>query len=220
MTTPTRRRLTKQITLTALLFWVPVLLFSYLANAVLERTPPTLDLMILHAIHADANPGFDRFFKVITIFGNTPTVLLAALILIVVLYIKKRRDGAILLAVSVGGAALITSLLKHLFARSRPNLWVALVHEASFSFPSGHATASAVLSACVVVIAWQTRWRWSVVVLGGVYTFVIGLSRLYLGVHYPSDVLGGWCIAFVWVYLVWVAMKPLFQKITGEARHE
>lgn len=67
------------------------------------------------------------------------------------------------------------------------------------SFPSGHATSSAALVASLLVLAWQTRYRWRAILGGAVFLAGVGLSRMYFGVHYPSDILGGWCVSFAWV---------------------
>ncbi len=67
------------------------------------------------------------------------------------------------------------------------------------SFPSGHATSSAALAASLLVLAWPTRFRWSAAIATTVFLTGVGLSRMYFGVHYPSDILGGWCVSFAWV---------------------
>lgn len=202
----------RRILLTGLAFWVPVAALIYLANEILEKSPPAADIHILMRIHAHHTAKLDSFFKLITNFGSTPVVIILTIGVFLGLFLAKRQRDSLLLAISVTGAAMISALVKHWFGRPRPQLWAPLVHEASFSFPSGHATGSAVLIASVIVIAWPTRWRWPVVGLGLIYAVAIGLSRLYLGVHYPSDVLGGWLIAVIWVYLVNVVIRRSFKS--------
>jgi undecaprenyl-diphosphatase len=121
---------------------------------------------------------------------------------VAVLHLLRRRRAAVVLAVGVGGAALINTLLKLAFHRVRPELWTPLVVERSFSFPSGHAMVSSALACSVTYILWHTRWRWLAVGLGLAVVVAIGLSRLYLGVHYPTDVLAGWTVGFFWVVIV------------------
>jgi hypothetical protein len=81
----------------------------------------------------------------------------------------------------------------------RPHLWASPAPEFDFSFPSGHSTGMMALTIALVVIAWRTRWRYAVIGFGAFYVGCVGFSRLYLGVHYPSDVLGGWALSFAWV---------------------
>jgi undecaprenyl-diphosphatase len=84
------------------------------------------------------------------------------------------------------------------FARERPSLWESIAPETSFSFPSGHAMGSMTLTWVCILLAWWTPWRWPVAIglLG--FSLLVGLSRVYLGVHYPSDILAGWTAASVW----------------------
>jgi len=76
------------------------------------------------------------------------------------------------------------------------------VHEAGYSFPSGHAMASAALGLALAVALWNSRWRWWGLVFAVVYIAFVGYSRLYLGVHYPTDILAGWLVSGVWVLAI------------------
>ena len=142
------------------------------------------------------------FFVAFTNLGGVEGVLAIGAIITIYLIVKKRYNDLFLLVGGVGGVAIANAVLKLLFHRDRPSLWPHLVHETSFSFPSGHAMASASLATVIVLLFWQTRYRWWVVAAAGIYTIVIGFSRLYLGVHYPSDILAGWSVSVVWVILV------------------
>jgi undecaprenyl-diphosphatase len=122
--------------------------------------------------------------------------------LTVILWLKRRRYAALALAAGVGGAAAMNLVLKYLFERTRPDLWTRLVHETSFSFPSGHAMASSALAFSLIVIFWRTRWRWWIIAAGVLYMVTIGFTRLYLGVHYPTDIIGGWVVSMGWVAIV------------------
>lgn len=101
------------------------------------------------------------------------------------------RNNPALEAVSILGSMLINVAAKNLFARARPSLWVSSVHETSYSFPSGHVMSTMAAYCALSVLAWRTRWRWPVVACGGVFVILVGISRIYLGVHYPSDVIAG-----------------------------
>ena len=185
-----------------ILFWIPVVIFMKLAGEILEKEPLPFDVPVMLAIHAHATEWWNDFFVAFTNLGGVEGVLAIGAMITVYLIVKKRYNDLFLLIGGVGGAAIANAVLKLLFHRDRPSLWPHLVHETSFSFPSGHAMASASLATVIVLLFWQTRYRWWVVAAAGIYIIVIGFSRLYLGVHYPSDILAGWSVSVVWVILV------------------
>lgn len=83
------------------------------------------------------------------------------------------------------------------------------------SFPSGHGVASMAFAASVGVVAWRSRWRGSVVVAGSLFVFGVGASRVYLGVHYPADVIGGWCVAVASVVGSWLVVRAIQHRSAG-----
>jgi membrane-associated phospholipid phosphatase len=103
------------------------------------------------------------------------------------------------------GSLALNLAAKAYFARTRPDLWLSLAPETTYSFPSGHAMGSATLAVALALLAWHTPWRWPVAAAGALFVVLVGLSRVYLGVHYPSDILAGWMAATAWV----VAMYQL-----------
>jgi len=198
------------------LFMVCVLVFAKLAWDVRERETLPLDTSILTWIHTFSAPWLDTTARLTTQLGGSLLVPIFTLILTGWLWIKRYHNHALLIFVGVGGASVLSLALKALFARSRPELWHHLVHETSFSFPSGHALASAALAASIVAALWFTRWRIVAIIVGAVYVLVIGFTRLYLGVHYPTDILAGWLVAVAWVAAVAVIFltSPLSLKRT------
>jgi membrane-associated phospholipid phosphatase len=190
------------LAITSVLFWVPVVIFAKLAVEVREAEPIAVDIEWLNAINTYASSFWDYLAVFITQLGGTPFVVFATLASAVFIwYSHHKRDGLTLLA-GVGGVGVINVLLKLVFQRDRPALWEPLVTEHSYSFPSGHAMASSALALSFIVIFWNTRYRYLVTAIAGIYTVAVGFSRLYLGVHYPSDVIAGWCVSFVWILLV------------------
>jgi membrane-associated phospholipid phosphatase len=200
------RRTVWQVLVAFAFYVLPVIIFVRLALEVQERTPPALDAAILHWLRQPASPGLDSWAVWLTDLGGPIGVTVVTLVGAIALYLGRRRRAALVLVTGVGGAAVINSLLKLIFQRARPDLWEPLIHEASFSFPSGHAMVSSALACSVVYILWRTRWRWWAIGLGLIYALVIGLTRLYLGVHYPTDVLAGWLVGFTWVAILRAAL--------------
>lgn len=184
------------------LFWVPFLFFSAIANEVTESAIFPPDIAILNYIHNNFSPSLSNFFLVITNLGNAIGIVIIASFLIALLLKARQQVSASVVLVSVAGAAIANFVIKLFFQRDRPSLWQSIIQEQSFSFPSGHAMASSALYFALVYVAWRTRWRWAAVFGGGILVILIGFSRLYFGVHYPSDVLAGWLVSFIWVCIV------------------
>ncbi len=203
---PTKELLTRRktiiLSIAFVLFWVPVIIFSRLAGEVLEKKPIFLDSSILNWIHAQSSPALDVFFLIITTLGNAEVILPLTLLLTAYLIYKKQRLNAFVLLVSVGGAAAANTIIKALFQRERPTFWQSAITETSYSFPSGHAAISCALLLSVMFIAWRTKWRWLAIIGGGLIIGLIGVSRLYMGVHYPTDVAAGWSVGLAWVLIV------------------
>jgi undecaprenyl-diphosphatase len=118
-------------------------------------------------------------------------VIPLAFVIFLALLVVRRRGNALFFAVAMGGTGALNQGAKLFFRRTRPDLWLSPAPEHTYSFPSGHAMGSMALVAALAVLAWPTRWRWWAIVLGSTFTLLVGFSRLYLGVHYPSDIAAG-----------------------------
>lgn len=174
-----------------------------------------MDARILLRINEWSSPWLDQVMLLVTNLGGYLFVLFATFIITAFLIRTRRWHRAILVTVGVGGAAAITSILKLIFARDRPELWQVLEYESTYSFPSGHATLSFALAMCIVLLLWRTKWRWHIAGVALIYIVVIGFSRLYLGVHYPTDILAGWVVAGTWVIATWWLLPFLVTKKQG-----
>jgi membrane-associated phospholipid phosphatase len=195
-----------RIVLAFLLFIVPVFLFAAIADEVSEHETQNIDMYLLLTINHHATPLLNQIVLITTEFGGVLFVT-AATVAITAYLVKKRRWVAVTqLVAGVGGAGLINFLLKITFERDRPNLWQHIVSETSYSFPSGHAMLSSALALSIVVLLWHTKWRWVSIAIAAVYILVIGFTRLYLGVHYPTDVIAGWCVSLAWVVIVAIVL--------------
>ena len=153
-------------------------------------------------LHSESTPWLTAVMEVVTQLGGLVVVPVAATAMAAALWWRGSREGATLLAAAVLGSTVVNTVLKAVFRRARPDVWEPLVGENSYSFPSGHAMATMSLAVALVVLAWSTRWRWAAVTAGVMYVLAVGVSRVYLGVHYPSDVLGGWSASVLWVTVV------------------
>lgn len=180
---------------------LPLVAFGDLAQDVWRRGGILWDEPILRYVHRHETPGRDAAMKFISDIGHLYGVVPLAILGVLALLAVRRRGNALFFAVAVGGAGLLNQGAKTFFQRSRPDLWLspAPAPEHTYSFPSGHAMGSMALVAAVAVLAWPTRWRWWAIFLGGVFTLLVGFSRVYLGVHFPSDVVAGWSASLAWV---------------------
>ena len=184
----------------------PLFVFGSLAEEVWAREGFGWDDRVLRAVHAHAAPGFDAVMLFFTRVGAPlPMIAFVALALLTLLA-RKHRSDALFFALTVGGAAGLNVVAKLLFQRARPALWPALLPEHDYGFPSGHAMGSLAVVVALVILLWRARWRWPVLVLGGLFVVAVGLSRVYLGVHYPSDILAGWSASLAWVTGVWLLL--------------
>ncbi|MDN5275638.1 MAG: phosphoesterase, PA-phosphatase-like protein [Candidatus Saccharibacteria bacterium] len=187
--------------------------FVSLANEVFAGETIAFDQAILRAIHAASNGFWDWFFVTVTQFGGVLGVIIITALIFTLLIIRRNYRRAMILIAGVGGAALINVLLKFIFERPRPNLWHQLVVEHSFSFPSGHAMASSALALSIIAICWNTRYRIPALILSIMYILIIGISRLYLGVHYPTDIMAGWLVSTAWVLIVVTVISSWQRKV-------
>lgn len=178
---------------------LPLLLFGLLAEDVLEHQAFRFDDPLLLDLHHLATPGLDRLMLGLSLLGYQAGVVPVDLAVALWLLLRRHLRAALFFMLAVGGAGLLNQLTKWLFGRDRPKLWPSLAPEATFSFPSGHAMGSIALVTALVILLWSTHWRYPMLVIGSLFVLLVGVSRLYLGVHYPSDVLAGWVASFAWV---------------------
>lgn len=178
---------------------LPLWGFAELADEVREGEPFAFDEPLLMLARAMARDGFDRVFLLSSKLGHEWGAVPVDIALVVLLALLRRYRESLFVALAAGGSGLLNIASKQFFARDRPSLWESIAPETSYSFPSGHAMGSMTLAMVLVLLAWPTRWRWLVVVAMAVFVPMVGLSRVYLGVHYPSDILAGWAATMAWV---------------------
>lgn len=187
---------------------LPLALFAELADEVHEAETFGFDEPLLRFAEHSASPALDRAMLLASELGYAWGVVPADLLLGIGLLVFGRVRHAVFFALAAGGSALLNLLAKAVFQRERPDLWLSIAPEHTFSFPSGHAMGSATLATALVVLCWHTAWRWPVLLLGVGFALWVGASRVYLGVHFPSDILAGWAAAVTWVCAVTLIVRP------------
>lgn len=183
--------------------------FAELADEVGEGDSHRFDRTVLLWIGSSFPAWLDAPMPLITGLGYYRVVIPLLLISSYLLYRKNLKFSAALLAVSTAGGIVLTTVLKAVFQRTRPELFETGYMASFYSFPSGHATvAVGFYGTLTMLVAWRLegRPRWVVAAAGISLILLIGFSRLYLGVHYPTDILAGYLAASLWVGAVATAL--------------
>ena len=197
--------------------------FVELVEAARATTPHAFDTEILlafrHAGQPDSPIGplwLEGAVRDVTALGSSAVLVLITTATIVYLLLIRRPSTALFMFAAVAGGQVLSSLLKLEVDRPRPDLVSHLVNETSLSFPSGHAMLSAVtyltLGSLAARFLPDRTTKVFVLGLAVLTTVLVGTSRVYLGVHWPSDVLAGWCAGFAWAMLCWLAARLLQRR--------
>ena len=196
------------------------LLLAEFHHAITRPFLESIDLRILSGIHAYDTPALTQLAFALTFIGSplalVPTILAAAA---VQWRMRMRRDAALLI-LGIGGSGMLDLALKLHFKRIRPEVPWAFVSEHSFSFPSGHSVGAVVLYGMLTYLAWshlRALWQQIAVVAAALLlVFGIGLSRVYLGVHFPTDIAAGYAVGLIWLAPLITAAEFLARR--GQVR--
>ncbi|RAV06549.1 phosphatase PAP2 family protein [Paenibacillus sp. YN15] len=190
--------------------------FVVIAAAVRLQAAPGLDEKLAARVQSWESPGLTLCMTLLSWIGTgLPLVLLTAVIMGLLYHKLGFRREIWLIALTAVGSALLNVALKHLFRRPRPEVY-RLAEAAGFSFPSGHSMAAFSLYGLLAFLLWpRLQGSFSRTVLlaaAASLILAIGLSRIYLGVHYPSDVLGGYAASACWI----AAVLALYRRLTRQ----
>ena len=187
-----------------LLLTLSAWVFGALAEEVVEGDTH-LDTRLADWLHQHASPGWTSFFERVTWLGNGPVLVVVTLAAGIVLWRKRWLTDLVLLILAGVGTKILTVGLKQGFERERPFFPNPLASATSYSFPSGHASVSLAVYGTIGFIAARhlsdRRARVAVLAAAAVLVGLIGFSRLYLGVHFLSDVIAGFSVGLAWVAL-------------------
>jgi len=197
--------------------------FEELMEVARATTPHAFDTEILLAFRQVGQPNvpigplwLQSAIRDITSLGSSVVLVLITTATVIYFLLIRRPGTALLFFVAVAGGQVLSSLLKLGIDRPRPELVSHLVDETSLSFPSGHAMLSAVTYLTLGTLAARVlhgrATKVYVLSLAVLTTVLVGVSRIYLGVHWPSDVLAGWCAGFAWAMLCWLVARVLQRR--------
>ncbi len=181
----------------------------------------SLDRSILQSIHAHDTPFLTALARTLSFIGSPITLLPAVPLAAALLWSRRLRRDALLLLISMGGSSTLDTALKLHYRRIRPDLPWAFVHERSFSFPSGHSVLAVTLYGILTYLLMSHlahTWQRAIIILASLTLIVgIGLSRIYLGAHFPSDVLAGYLVGLTWLLPVIATDQALKRRQSGLA---
>jgi undecaprenyl-diphosphatase len=197
--------------------------FVELAEDIAEGEVPSFDRSVLLALRNPTDLSdpvgpswFEESARDVTGLGGYAVLTFVTLATTAYLLMARKRHAAILVLAAVGGGALLSTALKFGFERPRPDLVPHGTRIYTASFPSGHAMLSAVtyLTLGALLARVQKRPRVKAFLLGAavILTLAVGASRVYLGVHWPTDVLAGWCVGAAWAALCWFVALQLQRR--------
>jgi undecaprenyl-diphosphatase len=197
-----------------------LLAFGLIADEVVEGGSLAFDRKVILAFRSATDPSVpigppwvQEAARDITALGSTTVLGIALFAVSGYLFLTDKHATAWMVLVSVLGGAALNSLLKLGFDRPRPDMFAPAVRVFTASFPSGHAALSAItyltLGALLARLHPTRPVRTYVMSLAVALTLLVGLSRVYLGVHYPTDVLAGWCVGSAWALGCWALMIRL-----------
>jgi undecaprenyl-diphosphatase len=208
-----QRLLREEAVLLATLLGVTVMVIAFImfADEVLEGEFAAFDNAIIMAFRAPGNlanpigpPWLREMGRDITALGSPIFITFVLLTVVGYLLLIRKRAAALLMAIAVLGGSTLSTLLKMAFNRSRPDIPRVGI-DLNASFPSGHATLSAVafltIGILLVRVTPQRRLKTYFMSIAVLLSLMIGLSRIYLGVHFPTDVFAGWCVGGAWALL-------------------
>ena len=175
-----------------------IILLIVLIILIITGYVSSFDNIVYNFIISFKNDRFTRIMKIITFLSSVKLMVILSLLSLIWLLFRKKEPLYILGTLCV--SSLINVVFKNIFKRDRPNI-LRLIEETGYSFPSGHAMASMAFYGSIIVLTlnskMEKKYKWIINIFLGILIFLIGMSRIYLGVHYPSDILGGWLIGFI-----------------------
>lgn len=190
-----------------------LLLFAWTTDEVFEGDAANFDTAIRNYVHGFSNPTLTSVMQAASFLGSTLFLVLLGTALVAGFLIYKHRRRAIIFTITTLGASILIWTLKHIYRRPRPEAFFNTILPSSDSFPSGHSLGSfcfyGALAAIIINRTESLKLQILVFISAAALILLIGISRVYLGVHYPSDVIAGFVIGFIWVTTAAIGDKLL-----------
>ncbi|BAV07274.1 undecaprenyl-diphosphatase [Filimonas lacunae] len=202
------RLLSLDILIAAVLCFIAIILFAFVAHTIVLNKQDLFDTRFFQFFQQYTTPLHTRIALFITFFGSGTFLLPFYLLVIIVLWFARKRNYAVITGAIAIVSFILGAVLKNLFQRERPLLEHLDAAAGGYSFPSGHTLAIFTFAGMMMYHAWHTRWkttaRVGVCLFLWAFACLVGLSRIYLHVHFASDVLGGLCVTIIWLGICFI----------------
>jgi undecaprenyl-diphosphatase len=198
--------------------------FFDLAEDMVEGSQDAFDMRVITALHSGADPSnpigpawLDRAMLDLTSLGSLAILVTVSLVVAGYLIFQGQKWKALALAIALGGGLVLSETLKSVFERTRPPDIYRTAEALNASFPSGHALLSTVvyltLGAMLARAVKQRRLKTYVLGVAIMVALIVGVSRVYLGLHWPSDVMAGWCLGAAWAMACWLVERSFRSRM-------
>ncbi len=177
--------------------FVPLCAFGWLTRAISSQPIPVWETAFLKSL--PPSTSLDGIISVVADSGGINVVVVLAILGVWALKRLHRLRDALFVTLAVVGVVIVDLLVRAAVQRSQLAWAGSTTPSFEFGFPSSQAADTFAVSFAAGLLLWPTRWRWLAVVLGTLYVLAVGLSRVYLGLHYPSDILAGWAMSLACV---------------------
>ncbi|OPG94463.1 phospholipid phosphatase [Chryseobacterium mucoviscidosis] len=216
------QNLKKNISIPLLSAALSLAVFSIIALSISDNQIHRFDDSLITWIQGMESQGMTRWMELFTWIGSGIPVVIITILSMVVLYVfLKHRRELLFLGCVIAGSAILNTLLKLMFHRARPTIH-RIIEVSGYSFPSGHSMAAFSLYGGLAFLIWKhiptAVGRVLMIIVSAMFILMIGMSRIYLGVHYPSDVVGGyfmsgcWLAVCIWFYQRYLERVSLLQS--------
>ncbi|KQU59909.1 phosphatase PAP2 family protein [Rossellomorea marisflavi] len=189
--------------------------FISIVDELRENEVESFDKAVIDFVQGFISPKLTTIMTSITFLGGVMGIAMGTIISIVILLFLKKVPLAAFMAITVGIGGAFNSLLKSLFKRDRPDFHV-LIEQGGYSFPSGHSMGSFIFYGAIAFMLYRAfdrhLYKWISIVIAIGLILVIGTSRVYLGVHYPSDIVGGYSAGGAWLIVSILAYSYLAKR--------
>lgn len=197
------------------LFILALILFAWIAHSVVNQKQFLFDQKIIDFVSSRSTENFISLMKIFTVFGSRIFLVPAYAVLITYYLVKRKAMLGLHIGLIAASGTALSFGLKRVFQRTRPDL--PLIESIkTYSFPSGHALSSIIFCSILIYLLWQAEihraWKWFLSLMLLLFALCIGLSRVALQVHFPSDVFAGFCLGLVWVILSFYLLNRIKQQ--------